>query len=193
MTKLYGLILAGGKSTRMGSDKGLLNYHGEPQRDYLYRAAATVCDQVFYSARQDQEASFNASAPLIIDQNKYRGPFNGILSAHQAHPEVAWLVLACDLPLIDADGLAALVAARDPQKAATAFASKDTHLPEPLIAIWEPQGLTEAMTYLETAQSSCPRKYLINAATVLVKPPKEEYLYNANSLEDYQLAKKKLS
>ncbi|MFT5737968.1 MAG: molybdopterin-guanine dinucleotide biosynthesis protein A, partial [Maribacter sp.] len=33
--KIYGLVLAGGKSTRMGVDKGLITYHGLPQRDYL--------------------------------------------------------------------------------------------------------------------------------------------------------------
>lgn len=193
MTKLYGLILTGGKSTRMGSDKSLLNYHGKSQRAYLYHAASKICDHVFYSAREDQLPSFPQKEQVIVDQNMYKGPFNGILSAHLAYPNAAWLVLACDLPLLDDKGLAELVTARSPQKMATAFASKKSHLPEPLIAIWEPKALKEAINYLSNAKSSCPRKFLIQSDIALVTPSKEAFLYNANSLEEYQMAKTKLS
>jgi len=189
---LYGLILSGGKSTRMGNDKGLISYHGKPQREYLYELASKFCDKVYYSAREDQVDSFSERAPLIIDNNEYRGPFNGILSAYTEHPEVAWLVLACDLPLLDEDGLAELVKNRKANKFATALSSKGSRLPEPLIAIWEPQALVASKSYLKTAQSSCPRKFLINSEIELVEPSSEDQLYNANSMEDYQLAKEKL-
>lgn len=191
--KLYGLILTGGKSTRMGNDKGLIAYHGKPQREHLYGLARSFCDKVYYSAREDQLDSFPENAHVIIDKNDYRGPFNGILSAHKKHAEVAWLVLACDLPLLDKVGLSELVGQRNPEQYATAFSKRDSGLPEPLIAIWEPRALQGAMTYLETAESSCPRKFLINSDIRLVVPSSEEQLYNANSMEEYQLAKKKLA
>ncbi len=191
-TPLYGLILSGGKSSRMGNDKGLIAYHGVPQRDYLFDLASSYCESVFYSAREDQVPSFPASAPIVVDQNNYRGPFNGILSAHEAYPEVAWLVLACDLPLLTSDGLKDLVKNRDYNKLATSFSSKDSGLPEPLIAIWEPAALKAAKKYLETAQSSCPRKFLINSPITLVEPKSEQEIYNANSQEDYMTAKAKL-
>ncbi|MEO0570396.1 MAG: NTP transferase domain-containing protein [Bacteroidota bacterium] len=190
--KLYGLILSGGKSTRMGSDKGLIPYHGKPQRDYLFELASKFCDSVFYSAREDQLDSFADNAPVIVDRNQYGGPFNGILSAHSEYPNVAWLILACDLPLLDHNGLSELVHNRNATKYATAFSSKDSGLPEPLIAIWEPKALKASKNYLETAKSSCLRKFLIRSDIRLVEPSSEEQLYNANSKEEYQLVKEKL-
>ena len=52
--KLYGLVLSGGRSTRMGKDKGLINYHGIPQRDYIYNLLNEVCDETYMSIRKDQ-------------------------------------------------------------------------------------------------------------------------------------------
>ncbi|MEX0314738.1 MAG: NTP transferase domain-containing protein [Allomuricauda sp.] len=187
--KLYGLVLAGGKSTRMGSDKGLLKYHSVPQQEYLYNLISQVCDAAYLSIRKDQENDEVTRFNVIADQNEYRGPFNGMLSAHKAHPEAAWLVLACDLPLMDLSSLEKLVQNRDPEKLATSYATKKTGLPEPLITIWEPKGLKTAMSYLESAESSCPRKFLINSDIKLANPEKDEVLYNANSLADYEFAK----
>ncbi|MFD2098602.1 NTP transferase domain-containing protein [Flagellimonas iocasae] len=191
--QLYGLVLAGGKSTRMGSDKGLLTYHGVPQQEYLYNLLKKLCDDVYLSIRDEQSAAIPDGFKAIIDQNEYRGPFNGILTAHKAFPDVAWLVLACDLPLIDQETLKQLVESRNPDQWATSFATKETELPEPLITIWEPKGLRGAITYLKTAESSCPRKFLINSDTKLVFPKQDELLYNANNIEDYEYVKSKLT
>ncbi|WP_350285881.1 NTP transferase domain-containing protein [uncultured Croceitalea sp.] len=191
-TKLYGLILSGGKSTRMGNDKGLLEYHGLPQRDYLYQLVSTICDTTFFSIRPDQKNELSSEHNIIVDRNEYRGPLNGILSAHKTHPKVAWLILACDLPLLDMATVAALVANRDPDKVATAFATNESGLPEPLVSIWEPDGLQKAMVYMAKAQSSCPRKFLINSDIALVFPKNDEVLYNANSFEEYEFAKKRV-
>lgn len=191
-SKLYGLILSGGKSTRMGNDKGLIEYHGIPQRQYLYQLLETICDKTFFSIRSEQEKELNTDCNYIIDKNEYRGPLNGILSAHKDYPEVAWLVLACDLPLINEVSLKELVNQRDKSKVGTAFATNKSKLPEPLVAIWEPQGLQKAMTYMETAGSSCPRKFLINTDVTLIFPENDEVLYNANSLTEFEFAKAKV-
>ena len=189
---VYGLVLAGGKSTRMGADKGWLTYHKVPQQEYLYTLLGEVCDQVYLSVRKEQQQDIPEGFKTIVENDEHRGPFNGILSAHAQHPDVAWLVLACDLPLIDKNALRQLMDNRDPNKKATSFATCETGLPEPLVAIWEPNGLGEAKTYLKTTESSCPRKFLINSDIALVHPEKDEVLYNANSLEEYEFAKSKL-
>ncbi|SFC28171.1 molybdopterin-guanine dinucleotide biosynthesis protein A [Flagellimonas taeanensis] len=189
---VYGLVLAGGKSTRMGADKGWLTYHKVPQQEYLYTLLGEVCDQVYLSVRKEQQQDIPEGFKTIVDNDEHRGPFNGILSAHTQHPDVAWLVLACDLPLIDKNALRQLMDNRDPNKKATSFGTCETGLPEPLVAIWEPTGLEEAKAYLKTAESSCPRKFLIHSDIALVHPEKDEVLYNANSLEEYEFAKSKL-
>lgn len=190
---IYGLVLSGGKSTRMGEDKGLITYHDFPQREHLYHLLNEVCEQTFLSIRKDQEKEISNSFKTIIDKDEFRGPYNGLLSAHAAHPEVAWLVLACDLPLMDKKALQELIAARNPSKMASAFADAEDPLPEPLCAIWEPEALTQSIAYLEAGNGSCPRKFLINADVNLVFPEQKEVLLNANSRAEYEEALLKIA
>ncbi len=190
--KIYGLVLSGGKSTRMGTDKGLIAYHGEPQRDYLYKLLDEVCDKTFMSIREEQQGEFAAEVNTIVDENEFRGPYNGLLSAHKKYPEVAWLVLACDLPLLDKNGLKELITQRNAERLATAYALKENPLPEPLCAIWEPQALINSISYLEQGNGSCPRKFLIKNEVELVFPADENILLNANSEEEYKSALEKI-
>jgi molybdopterin-guanine dinucleotide biosynthesis protein A len=177
----------------MGKDKGTIPYHGMPQREYLYHLLSRVCQETYVSIRADQQSDFSESMETIVDDDTYKGPFNGLLSAHKKFPKVAWLVLACDLPLIDLAALQELIAARDPNVLATAFAQKEDPLPEPLCAIWEPAGLEKSITYLEDGNGTCPRKFLINSETKLVFPANENVLLNANSEEEYKEAIVKLA
>jgi len=191
--KLYGLVLSGGKSTRMGEDKGLITYHDLPQREHLYHLLKEVCDQTFISIRNDQEKEIPQEFETIIDKDEFRGPYNGLLSAHAEHPDVAWLVLACDLPLVDKNALLELINGRNSNKIASAFADVENPLPEPLCAIWEPESLKQSVTYLKAGNGSCPRKFLINADVNLVFPKNKEVLLNANSREEYEQALQKLA
>jgi len=192
-TDIRGLVLAGGKSTRMGRDKGLLSYHGKPQREYLYEQLRPLCREVYLSVRPEQKDSVPEGFAYIADENKYKGPLNGLLSAHHAYPDAAWLVVACDLPLIDRKVLEFLLERRNPNAMATAFATRKTGLPEPLAALWEPLGLQAAETHMQTAQSSCPRKFLINTETTLVYPEDDLWVANANEPEEYEALLEKLN
>ena len=191
-TPLYGLILSGGKSSRMGMDKATLDYHGKPQSEFLYELVKGYCDRTFLSIRKEQLADVSADFPYILDNDEYRGPFNGLLSAHLLFPEVAWMVFACDLPLLDTKTIELLVHNRDAKKDATALATRESGLPEPLAAIWEPKGLQKAMDYLKTSTSSCPRKFLINSDIHLLFPKDDKVLTNANSLDEYKQIKQTL-
>ncbi len=193
IAKLYGLVLSGGKSTRMGTDKGLIPYHGIPQREYLYGLLGQVCERTFVSLREDQQDGLPPEMQAIVDRNEFKGPYNGLLSAHKSHPEAAWLVLACDLPLMDLPALRELITARDPKAMSTAFALKENPLPEPLCAIWEPHAFADSIAYLESGNGSCPRKFLINNNTRLVFPKNGHVLLNANSEEEYREALIKLA
>ncbi|MEJ2585001.1 MAG: NTP transferase domain-containing protein [Robiginitalea sp.] len=192
-TDLMGLVLAGGRSTRMGTDKGLLTYHDRPQREYLYDQMRPLCREVYLSIRPEQEETLPEGFASIPDENKYRGPLNGLLSAHHAFPEAAWLVVACDLPLVDQKVLEDLLARRNPNAMATAFATRKTGLPEPLAAIWEPLGLQAAETHLQSSESSCPRKFLLNTETTLVFPEDDLWVANANEPEEYEALLEKLN
>jgi molybdopterin-guanine dinucleotide biosynthesis protein A len=168
-------------------------YHDLPQREHLYALMAKVCDRTFYSIRKDQLGELPKDADVILDNNEYKGPYNGIISAHRKYPDVAWMVLACDLPLMDLNTVKQLLDSREATKYATAFATKQSGLPEPLAAIWEPLGLERSIDYLNAGDGSCPRKFLINSEVALVCPGNDQILLNANSQEDYNKALSKLS
>lgn len=120
---LYGLVLAGGRSTRMKSDKAVLVYHGRPQAAHTLDLLSAHCDRVFLSCRADQGSVEGLShLPQLHDTYSNLGPLGGILTAMEAHPDAAWLVAACDLPYLDHSALNTLVAGRDPASMATAFA-----------------------------------------------------------------------
>ncbi|GGZ29105.1 hypothetical protein GCM10007049_22790 [Echinicola pacifica] len=189
---LYGLVLAGGQSSRMGQDKGELQYYRTNHRSYLYYTLKELCPQTYISCRQDQQSVIQSGMDYIMDEDLYGGPLNGILSAHHAHPDKAWLIVAVDLPHIHEESLQALVKQRQSQKAATVYATHESKLPEPLIGIWEPKGLQEAEKFMIESGKSCPRKFLMNADIQLIYPENDLELFNANYPEDYELAKSRI-
>ncbi|WP_318308467.1 molybdenum cofactor guanylyltransferase [Flagellimonas crocea] len=191
-SRLFGLVLSGGSSTRMGEDKGLLEYHGIPQREHLYHLLGKVCDNVFLSIQKEQLAHVPDGFKTILDQDVHKGPFNGILSAFDAYDDVAWLVLACDLPFMTQDVLEQLIRNRCLGKDATAFASPETGKPEPLACIWELQGLKKALAYTQNTNGRSPIKFLMEADIQLVNAENDLALFNANSETDYTFVKNKL-
>src|ERR1043165_9907531 len=146
---LFGLVLAGGASSRMRSDKALLEYHGQPQVRWAFDLLSKFCAATFVSVRPDQrEDPSRAGLPQIVDRQPGIGPIAGISAALLEHPKAAWLVLACDLPFLTGQTLQHLIAQRDASKVATAYRSAHDGLPEPLCAIWEPAAREPVLAYL---------------------------------------------
>ncbi|RUA12718.1 MAG: molybdenum cofactor guanylyltransferase, partial [Flavobacteriia bacterium] len=179
-----GLVLAGGKSVRMGSDKGLLDYHGNSQRDFAIEMMEKMGLKTFLSVRKEQHIE---RENVIEDVFLGLGPFGAICSAFQKDPNSAWLVLATDLPFIDQESLKLLLEKRNPSKIATAFKGKNKQFPEPLITIWEPKAYQRMLNFL--AQGiSCPRKVLINSEVEIVEID-DDLITNVNTPEEFQEVK----
>jgi molybdopterin-guanine dinucleotide biosynthesis protein A len=174
---VYGLVLAGGESRRMGQDKGLLSYHGKPQREYAADLLDKICTRTFLSARAAQQVE--SEYPVILDTFLNLGPYGAILSAFREYPNVAWLVVACDLPLLDEQILQQLLENRNCSKIATAFKSPTEPFPEPLVAIWEPKAYSVLLQFLGQG-FSCPRKVLINSDIELLQAQNPDALRNVN-------------
>jgi len=188
---LRGLVLAGGFSQRMQTDKGRLHYHGLEQRQYAAQLLAEVCTDVLVSCRPEQAAELPAGLTPLPDWFLGLGPMGGILSALQLDPNSAWLVVACDLPFLSTASLRHLVQHRDASKVATAFQSPANEFPEPLITIWEPRGYGVLLRFLSLGYS-CPRKALINSDIELLAPPKPEELRNVNTPQEREAAEREL-
>src|ERR1700731_1196183 len=98
---VYGLVLAGGSSSRMHRDKAALQYRGQSQLDRAFELASRHVSQVFVSVRANQTADpTRAQRPMIVDSVAGEGPIVGIRSALAALIIAAWPSLACDLALL---------------------------------------------------------------------------------------------
>jgi molybdenum cofactor guanylyltransferase len=184
LPKIKGVVLAGGRSTRMGSDKGKLNYHGKPQREYVADMLESMGIEAFISCRNEQVEEMNGYK-TITDSFVDMGPAGAIMSAFLYDPNAAWVALACDLPLLTEGVVQNLIAKRNPSAIATAYRSPENEngFPEPLIALWEPKSFPELLRFLSQG-IMCPRKVLINSDTHLIDPSVPEALMNANTLTD---------
>lgn len=181
---LNGLVLAGGKSERMQRDKGKIDYHGIEQRTHMNNLLSSLTKKSFISIRNEQKEEFSGDTDTIEDVYFGLGPYGAILSAFQKDPNSAWLVTACDQPLLNKETLEYLIANRNTSKEATAFYNSDTDFPEPLITIWEPKAYSRMLYFLSLGYS-CPRKVLINSDIELVRLADEMALKNANTPEEY--------
>ncbi|WP_199243508.1 NTP transferase domain-containing protein [Hymenobacter sedentarius] len=188
---LRGLVLAGGRSERMQTDKGKLHYHALDQRQHTAALLGEFCPDVRVSVRPDQAADLPAGLKPLPDTFLNLGPLGGLLSAFQADPNAAWLVLACDLPFLTRHTLEFLVTHRQPARAATALKSPWNDFPEPLVTIWEPRSYGQLLRFLSLGYS-CPRKALINSDIELLEPPVPAELRNVNTPEERAQAEKEL-
>lgn len=181
---LFGLVLAGGDSTRMQSDKALLTYHDQPQLNWVYQLIAPFCEETFISVQDRQHDEVRDSLPRIEDELSGIGPAAGLLAAAVRNPDKSWLAVACDLPFLNKKTLEHLVRHRDANAMATAFRSVHDRLPEPLCAIWEPAGLQLLREQVEDGVC-CPRKALVRADTNLLDPVSATALDNINTPEEH--------
>lgn len=189
---LLGLVLGGGQSKRMGRDKTSLVYHGKPQILHTWELLRSVGIEAFVSCRADQSESEGFQGlPQIHDRFLGFGPMGGILSALLSHRDSAFLVLACDLPFLDAESISNLIAARDTSKIATAYLGHE-NLPEPLCAIYEPAAYAALLGFLGQG-IHCPRKSLIRSDICAVVPASAHTLANVNRPEEYEEAVRELN
>ncbi len=185
-SKINGLVLTGGKSTRMGHDKSTLEYFGKPHKEFVKELLDAQGFQTYYSV---QKTSKNDNE--IPDTFLNLGPFGGICSAFQKDPNSAWMVLATDLPFVNDDLVSLLAKKRNPAKVATAIKGKGKQFPEPLITIYEPKAYPVLLQFLAQGYS-CPRKMLINSDVEIIEV-EDSLIRNINTPQEYEAAIRELS
>lgn len=178
------LVLAGGKSSRMGQDKSQIEYHGIPHWQYLSLCVEDLGLPLNISCREDQMQNFERKgANLISDKVQEMGPIGGLISAFMKDSSKAYLTIASDLPNVNSAFLYELISQRDPSKFATAFVNKEKGWPEPLITIWEPRSFLRIMQFVGLG-NTCPRKVLMNSPVKLIEPSDQQFLLNVNNPEE---------
>jgi molybdenum cofactor guanylyltransferase len=168
----------------------LLAWHGQPALERACELLAACTDRAFVSLRPEQAGDpLRSALPHIVDGATGQGPIAGIAAAQAARPEAAWLVLACDLPFVDAGTLANLLERRDaaeprdglPQRARrparAAVRDLGAGQPRPLLAFIR-------------AGRHCPRKFLISFGATLIDLPDPLALDNVNTPDELEAARR---
>ena len=163
----------------MKTDKSVLVYNGLPQRDFLYHLLKPYCEQVFLSCREDQLSELT-NFKTITDQYQNAGPLGAILTAFEKNIDSAWLVVACDMPLINTEAVEFLIKHRNLTKNATAFQNPENRCLEPLFTIWEPSAYIFLKNGFEKGQRS-PMKILQQLDCETIIPADDKWLMNVNS------------
>ena len=167
----------------MGVDKAALEIAGQSLLDRSMRLLRSLLAEVYVSVNPAQADDAARSVyPVIADRLQNVGPAAGILAAHELFPAAAWLVLACDMPLLDERTLTQLMAARDSDADATALVAASSGRAEPLCAIYEPVTLAAFLKHVSGGGPPGPSAWLAGARVKLCEVP-DDLLESANTQE----------
>jgi molybdopterin-guanine dinucleotide biosynthesis protein A len=181
---LWGGILVGGASRRMGSPKALLERDGRAFFERVRGALAPHVEHLVVLGEGPTPPSAQ-DLPRLADAAGVAGPLAGILGAFDAEARVAWLVAACDLPLLSESAVAWLVAQRSPACVAILPRRRPVGPVEPLCAIYEPAAAAALRDLRHRATTSLqPLAALPGVAVPLLPETLERAWCNVNTPED---------
>lgn len=188
--KMLGVILCGGLSSRMGTDKGLLKFNATNWARIAFDKMSLLKLPVVLSVNANQFNEYSALFPaskLIKDQVplQIHGPLCGVLSVHLQHPREDLFVLACDMPLMDIDILQQLYTLYCSEPSNDAFVFSNDGEPEPLCGIYKAKGLAFIMHLFTTNQLiRHSMKFIIEHMKTFLIPLREDqkkYFTNINT------------
>ncbi|MBU2510600.1 molybdenum cofactor guanylyltransferase [bacterium] len=198
-TKTAAVILAGGKSSRMGQDKSLLEIGGRTLLERVISSVSPLAGEIVIMLSQTQKI------PVIVSDNrpaiKYgrdhlpeRGPLQGIADAiPYINKEMEYVfVLSCDLPHLTWEWLYQMQQDLVKSRFAQIVCSKDGNHLNPLIAIYRATILLDATSLVKSGKSSC-LALLDDRKVIHVSPPQTQshIISNINTPLDYREALEK--
>jgi molybdopterin-guanine dinucleotide biosynthesis protein A len=189
---MIGLILCGGQSSRMGTDKGLITTATTNWAQVAAGKLAVLGLPCYLSVNEAQYAGYAmhfASSKLIRDNNAIavHGPLQGVLSAHIEFPEEDLFILACDMPLMEVSVLQQLFDSSK-KHAAGAFVFTNDDIYEPLCGIYTASGLAHILQLLKDNQlAKHSMKYTLehlSTCTIALSPEQKQSFRNFNAHAD---------
>jgi len=184
---LYGLVVCGGQSSRMGTDKSMLVYYGMPQMYYLYDMLEKLCNKTFLSCNVAQSEEIPNDYNLIIDTPKYTnsGPMAAIFSAFEKYPEANFLVVGCDYPFIKSEHLAYLIDSFSGDALAASYYNEKEKVREPLLAIYRSECYAEILMLFEKGDYSL-NHFLKDIDAQKIIPSSPEIIISIDTKEEYE-------
>lgn len=190
-TGLTGVVLCGGMSSRMGTDKGLLKIEGETWAGRTASTLASCVPKVIFSVNASQLDRYKEVHPgeeFHVDSHpEADGPLGGILSVY-SKVKTDIFAVACDMPYINSDALKHLHDHYKHKSREYDFFPFVTDRMEPTCAIYTASGLEYMLKNLRHDYSL--KRFFISGRVFQVKVPKgAEFVFrNLNTPEDVQSA-----
>ena len=175
-----GVVLAGGHGRRLGGDKAIVDLEGRPLLLYPLEALREVCEQVAVVVKRDTMLPpLHGMAELWIEPDEPRHPLTGVEHALRLATGRPVLVVAVDLPLIDAATLRT-IATTDPRGAAAVVPRVHGRL-QPLCALYTPAALPGLARF----DAAAPVTEIVQALGIReIEPPDAAAFLNVNRPED---------
>jgi len=190
---LYGLVVCGGQSTRMGFDKGFLIYHRKPQcyhlADLLLQDPNPLCFKAFISCNDKQTALISKDYNVLPDHPAYQnsGPIASVLTAFATHPNASFLVVGCDYPFIEKNDLMVFLESIQEDSLAAAFYNDDNKF-EPLLAWYSRNAGLSLQTFYENGGKSLQHFLHVNSAEKY-RPDNQNIMTSIDTPEAFASAK----
>ena len=178
---LTGIILTGGNSTRMGTDKSQLKLGSNTLSELAYAKLQPFCKEICYSINKNQEGYDYTNTVLDFYENE--GPISGILSSFM-FLESDLLILAVDMPNISPQTIENLIQHRNPSKLVTSYFNSEKQQWEGLLSIWEYKSYQTLLTFFENGGRSI-QKFLFSHDVEQVAIPNIQEFRNINSMKEF--------
>jgi len=150
--KITGIVLAGGKSSRMGTEKGLVIFKGKPLIEYSLDVLKNSCDEIIISSNSESYDAFGF--PVLKDEFPDSGPMGGIYTCLKASKNEINIVVSCDMPLVDAKFLDKLLTFSDDFAAVVPWHEKEFF--EPLCAVYNKNLLAVFKDFIDKMNFRIP-------------------------------------
>jgi len=183
-SSLTGIVLAGGQSRRMGTDKSMLEKDGVPMYLFAARLLHAFTPEVFISVNKYQAQHNKYALPALIDRYDAEGPIGALVSCHQ-QCEGPLILLACDMPAVTEAMITYLFSIHTPESLTTMFCNAETGLYEPMLSVWEVPALEDITGYFLAGGRSF-QQYLSSRSIPRHLPPNMASLANCNTPEDWK-------
>ncbi len=178
---ITGIILAGGKSSRMGQDKALLSFKGKPFIEYAINALQPLASQIVIVSDHKEYDRFGVTR--VDDLIKDAGPLAGLYSGLYHSKTENNLVLSCDVPLVDSQLLQQLITEDDPSVDVVQYKSGDKTMP--LIALYKKSCIATCSTLLKSGERRLQElTKTLTTKTIILDKDLEHQVININTEHD---------
>lgn len=179
MKSFAGIVLAGGKSSRMGTDKAFIALHDR----YFYQIASEnikpFCKEIIISINKSQATTYLFEYPVIVDAFEDQGPLSGLVMAFNANP-VSYIVIGVDMVKVEHQHIQTLVDNHNIITGCSVYFNNKSGYFEPMLSIWEPDRLKELTKYYDEGGRSF-QNFLKSISVNTISCDDCSFLFNANT------------